>query len=248
MRGTSTRDALEGAITAITAAGCETPRLDAELLLADALGVSRERLIVDSDLVVEGPAVRVFQNAVRRRAVRARAGRLHPRAQGLSPDRAGRRPARADPASGDRAARRSRARPAARGAGARRGHGQRRRRARSEGRAPGPALTGSDLSEDALALARANGERLGLEVDVAARRSARGRARRVRRDPLQPALRRRVRARLAGSRDPPPRASRGAVRGSGRAGRDPRAARPGGRARAGADGGAGGRRRTGAAP
>ncbi len=69
MRGTSARDALDGAITAITAAGCETPRLDAELLLADALGVSRERLILDSDLLVEGPAVRAFQNAVRRRAV-----------------------------------------------------------------------------------------------------------------------------------------------------------------------------------
>jgi release factor glutamine methyltransferase len=69
VRGTSARDALDGAITAITAAGCETPRLDAELLLADALGVSRERLVIDSDLVVEGPAVRVFQNAVRRRAV-----------------------------------------------------------------------------------------------------------------------------------------------------------------------------------
>jgi release factor glutamine methyltransferase len=69
VRGTSTRDALDGAITAITAAGCETPRLDAELLLADALGVSRERLVVDGDLVVEGPAVRVFQNAIRRRAV-----------------------------------------------------------------------------------------------------------------------------------------------------------------------------------
>ena len=65
----SIRDALDGAITAIAAAGCETPRLDAELLLAHVLGVSRERLIVDRDLVVEGPAVRAFQNAVRRRSV-----------------------------------------------------------------------------------------------------------------------------------------------------------------------------------
>lgn len=70
MRGTSARDALDGAITAIAASGCETPRLDAELLLAHVLGVSRERLIVDRDLlVVEGPSVRAFQNAVRRRAV-----------------------------------------------------------------------------------------------------------------------------------------------------------------------------------
>jgi release factor glutamine methyltransferase len=63
------RDALEGAITAINAAGCETPRLDAEVLLAHTLGVSRERLLLDRELYVGGPAVRAFQDAVRRRAV-----------------------------------------------------------------------------------------------------------------------------------------------------------------------------------
>lgn len=62
-------DALEGAITAIAAAGCETPRLDAEVLLAGVLGVTRERLLLDRELSVEGPAVRAFQDAVRRRAV-----------------------------------------------------------------------------------------------------------------------------------------------------------------------------------
>ena len=69
MRGTPARDALDGAITAITAAGCETPRLDAEVLLADVLGIERERLLIDSALTVEGPAVRAFQDAVRRRSV-----------------------------------------------------------------------------------------------------------------------------------------------------------------------------------
>ncbi len=39
------------------------------MLLADVLGVSRERLLTDSGLLVAGPAVRAFQNAVRRRAV-----------------------------------------------------------------------------------------------------------------------------------------------------------------------------------
>jgi len=63
------RDALEGALTAIAAAGCETPRLDAEVLLAHVLGVGRERLLLDPELRVEGAAVRVFQDAVRRRAV-----------------------------------------------------------------------------------------------------------------------------------------------------------------------------------
>ncbi len=63
------RDALEGAITAITAAGSETPRLDSELLLAHVLGVGRERLITDSRLRIEGSAVRAFQDAVHRRAI-----------------------------------------------------------------------------------------------------------------------------------------------------------------------------------
>ncbi len=67
--GTSVRDALDGAITAIAAAGCQTPRLDAELLLAHVLGVSRERLLIDRELRVAGADVRAFQNAVRRRAV-----------------------------------------------------------------------------------------------------------------------------------------------------------------------------------
>jgi release factor glutamine methyltransferase len=67
--GVSARDALDGAITAIGAAGCATPRLDAEVLLAHVLGVERGRLLVDHDLTVEGEAVRAFQNAVRRRSV-----------------------------------------------------------------------------------------------------------------------------------------------------------------------------------
>lgn len=69
LAGTPARDALDGAITAIAAAGCQTPRLDAELLLAHVLGVARERLLLDRELTVAGPAVRAFQDAVRRRAV-----------------------------------------------------------------------------------------------------------------------------------------------------------------------------------
>jgi release factor glutamine methyltransferase len=67
--GHTVGDALEGAITAIAAAGCETPRLDAEVMLAHVLGVGRERLLLDPQLTVEGAAVRAFQAAVRRRAV-----------------------------------------------------------------------------------------------------------------------------------------------------------------------------------
>ena len=67
--GTPAGEALQGAITAITAAGCETPRLDAVVLLGAVLGVGRERLITDPSLTVAGPAVRAYQDAVRRRAV-----------------------------------------------------------------------------------------------------------------------------------------------------------------------------------
>jgi release factor glutamine methyltransferase len=69
VRGTPVREALEGAITAIGAAGSETPRLDAELLLCEVLGVRREQLLTDRTLSVAGPAVRAFQDAVRRRSI-----------------------------------------------------------------------------------------------------------------------------------------------------------------------------------
>jgi release factor glutamine methyltransferase len=68
VRGTSIRDALDGARTAIAASGSPTARLDAELLLAHVLGVDRTRLFLE-DGTVEGPAIRAFQDLVRRRAV-----------------------------------------------------------------------------------------------------------------------------------------------------------------------------------
>jgi release factor glutamine methyltransferase len=66
---TAVRDALDSALVALNGAGVDSPRLDAELLLADALGVDRTALYIDRDLRVEGPAVRRFQNHVRRRAI-----------------------------------------------------------------------------------------------------------------------------------------------------------------------------------
>jgi release factor glutamine methyltransferase len=65
----SVRDALDGAITAIAAGGSPTARLDAELLLADVLGVSRGRLHSHPEAPVDGLAVRAFQSFVRRRSV-----------------------------------------------------------------------------------------------------------------------------------------------------------------------------------
>jgi release factor glutamine methyltransferase len=61
------RDALDAATTALDAAGCMTPRLDAELLIADALGVRREALFLDPDVEIPPPAARVIAEHIRRR-------------------------------------------------------------------------------------------------------------------------------------------------------------------------------------
>jgi release factor glutamine methyltransferase len=61
------RDALDAATTALDAAGCMTPRLDAELLIADALGVRREHLFLDPDTEVPPSVARVIAEHVRRR-------------------------------------------------------------------------------------------------------------------------------------------------------------------------------------
>ena len=164
MRGASARDALDGAITAIAASGCETPRLDAELLLAHVLGVSRERLIVDRDLVVEGPAVRAFQNAVRRRVVER-----EPVAYILAHRGFRRLDLAVDPRAliprpetellvevGLALPHGARVLDVGTGSGA--------VALALKDERPDLLLTGSDLSDDALALARANGKRLGLEV------------------------------------------------------------------------------------
>lgn len=67
--GVPVRDALDSAGVAIRASGSETPRLDAELLLAQVLGVRREALFLDPGREVAGPQIRDYQALVRRRAV-----------------------------------------------------------------------------------------------------------------------------------------------------------------------------------
>jgi release factor glutamine methyltransferase len=64
---TTVRDALDSALIALTAAGCETPRLDAEVLLAAAMGVDRAALIADPARGVEPEP---FREYVQRRARR----------------------------------------------------------------------------------------------------------------------------------------------------------------------------------
>ena len=53
--GVSVREALDSAVIAIAAAGSDTPRLDAEVLLAAVLGVERTALFLDPGREVDGP-------------------------------------------------------------------------------------------------------------------------------------------------------------------------------------------------
>src|SRR6476646_3674237 len=67
MTGATVRDALDAAVDALTAAGVEEPRLDAELLLGDVMGRERAALIADGGEEVPASAGRLFGELVRRR-------------------------------------------------------------------------------------------------------------------------------------------------------------------------------------
>jgi release factor glutamine methyltransferase len=63
------RDLLDRAVTRLRDAGLETPRLDAELLLAFANGVDRTVILAHADAPVSDGAAAVFQGYVERRVV-----------------------------------------------------------------------------------------------------------------------------------------------------------------------------------
>jgi release factor glutamine methyltransferase len=67
---TTVRDALDSAVIALTAAGCDTPRLDAEVLLAAAMGVGRAAVVAGPGVEIEPDAARRFQDFARRRRER----------------------------------------------------------------------------------------------------------------------------------------------------------------------------------
>ena len=70
LASTTVREALDSAIIALSAAGCDTPRLDAEVLLACALGVDRGLLIAHPERELTGEQARWFMDAARRRRER----------------------------------------------------------------------------------------------------------------------------------------------------------------------------------
>jgi release factor glutamine methyltransferase len=164
-RGVPVHDALDSARVAIGASGSDTPRLDAELLLAHALGVDRTVLVMDPRREVTGEATRTFRELVRRRSVGREpiaylVGRrgfrhidLHVDARVLVP-----RPETEDlveVALG--LARGARVVDVGTGSGA--------VALALKHERPDLDVIATDISADALAVARANAARLGLEVD-----------------------------------------------------------------------------------
>ena len=67
MAAATVRDALGAAIDALAAVGVHEPRLDAELLLGEAMGCERAALVAEEGAEVPAPAARRFGELVRRR-------------------------------------------------------------------------------------------------------------------------------------------------------------------------------------
>ena len=67
MAAASVREALSAAVDGLAAAGVDEPRLDAELLLGEAMGCDRAALVADPGMEVSAGAARAFGEMVRRR-------------------------------------------------------------------------------------------------------------------------------------------------------------------------------------
>ncbi len=161
---TSVRDALDSALVALTAAGCDTPRLDAEVLLADVLGIDRTALFLDPERGLTSDEARRFRDhAMRRRGrepVAYITGRQEFRWLDLHVDR---RVLVPRPET-EHLVEAALALPAgARVVDVGTGSGAVALALKSE--RPDLHLVATDVSADALDVARANAQRLGLDVE-----------------------------------------------------------------------------------
>lgn len=68
-QGVTARDARDSALVALRAAHVDSPELDADLLVAHALGTDRAGLWLDPDRELDGEGTRWLRDAVRRRAI-----------------------------------------------------------------------------------------------------------------------------------------------------------------------------------
>jgi release factor glutamine methyltransferase len=162
--GRSVSAAVSDAARVLAVAGCDTPRLDAELLLSHVLGVGRERLLIDPRAELEEDALERFRALVARREAREPVayiiGRRAFRRIVLSVDR---RVLIPRPETellvevGLTLARGARVADVGTGSGA-------VALALADER-PDLSLVGVDLSAGAVEVARANARRLGLEVE-----------------------------------------------------------------------------------
>ena len=162
---TSVRDALDSALIALTAAGCETPRLDAELLLADAMGVDRAVIVSDPGRGLSPEQARRFQGYAMRRAQREPVayilGTKGFRTIDLIVDR---RVLIPRPETEHLVEAALELPPGARVADVGTGSGAVALALKAE--RPDLEVLATDASADALAVARANAQRLGLEIEL----------------------------------------------------------------------------------
>jgi release factor glutamine methyltransferase len=159
--GSPVGDALSAATDALTAAGVDDPRLDAEVMLAAAMGKDRAALYADAKATIEPPAAREFATMVRRRLRREPVayilGRAWFRQLELLVDSRVLIPRPETELLVDLAQKRQRVLDVGTGSGA--------IALAIANEREGVRVTGIDNSPDAIGVARANAARTGIEVE-----------------------------------------------------------------------------------